>query len=310
MKTLIVGAGAMGSLFGGLLKLKDFDVTLVDVSQKHIEAVNKNGLLLENETGKHVIRIPAKYAHEISEKADLIIIFTKTYHTKSALESVKHLIDEDTYVLTVQNGLGNVEKVSEYVDPSRVIVGMTNHPSEFLAPGQIRSIGHGKTKIMSADKKMNQMLKSVCDAFNSAGLPCEISPDVFCDIWQKVAFNVALNSIGCVTYLTNGGIASVPEGVTLANRVVEEVVMVANKKGFNVKLDQVIASVEDALAHHKHHLGSMLQDVLAKRQTEIETLNGAVVKEAKQLGLSVPFTEALYYLVRIQEQTYNSRVNQ
>lgn len=309
MKILVVGAGAMGSLFGGLLKLKDYDVTLVDVSQKQIETVNKNGLSMETNTGKHVVRIPARYAHEIKEKSDLIIVFTKTYHTKSALESVKHLIDEDTFILTVQNGLGNVEKVSEFVKLSRIIVGMTNHPCEFIAPGQVRSLGHGKTKIMSADDKMNPMLESVCDAFNSAGLPCEISTDVWCDIWQKVAFNVALNSIGCITYLTNGGIASVPEGVTLAKQVVTEVVSVANRKGIKVNLEEVIASVEDAFIHHKHHMGSMLQDVLAKRQTEIETLNGAVVREAKKIGLAVPVTETLYYLVRIQEQTYDQRVN-
>jgi 2-dehydropantoate 2-reductase len=161
---------------------------------------------------------------------------------------------------------------------------------------------------MSADNKFNPMLEWVCEAFNSAGLPCEISPNVFCDIWEKVAFNVALNSIGCVTYLTNGGIASVPEGVTLAKRVAEEVVVVANRKGIQVKRDRVIATVDYALNNHKQHMGSMLQDVLAKRLTEIESLNGAVVKEAKNLGISVPTTETLYNLVKIQEQTYDIQI--
>jgi 2-dehydropantoate 2-reductase len=308
MNIVVVGAGAMGCLFGGLLKLKGYDITLIDVSKKQIEAINNNGLSIETDAEKYLVGIPAKYAHEITEKAELIIVFTKTYHTKKAMESVKHLIGENTFILTVQNGLGNVEKVSEFAKLSRIIVGMTNHPCDLLAPGQIRSLGHGKTKIMSADHKVNPMLESVCAAFNLAGLPCEISPNVFCDIWEKVAFNVSLNSIGCVTYLTNGGIASVKEGVTLAERVAEEVVAVAKRKGIKVKRDRVLDAVDYALNNHKQHMGSMLQDVLAKRLTEIESLNGAVVREARNLGISVPATETLYLLVKIQEQTYDIQV--
>lgn len=308
MRIYIVGAGAMGSFYGGRLKLNGCDVTLIDVSKDHIDAINQRGLLLETDGGSYLINIPARFASEIERKADLIILFTKTYHTKSALESIRHLINDDTYVLTLQNGLGNVEKINEFFDLSKIIVGITTHPSEFIAPGHIRSFGSGITKIISADGKMNYMLDTIYSIFNSSGLPCEISLTIYKDIWKKLAFNVALNSIGCVTYLTNGGIGSTNEGRLLVRKVIEEVVSVANKKGIDITVDEIMDSVENAIVNHKHHLGSMLQDVLAKRPTEIDTLNGAVVNEAKRLGMAVPTVETLYYLVKIQEQTFDERI--
>ncbi|MCR4429632.1 MAG: 2-dehydropantoate 2-reductase [Tepidanaerobacteraceae bacterium] len=309
MNIFVVGAGAMGCLFGGLLKLNGHDVTLIDVSQIQVDTINSNGLMIETDTGPKRVRIPARYASEVEEKAELILVFTKTYHTEEAMKSIRHLIGDNTYILTLQNGLGNLEKINKFVELSKIIIGMTNHPSDMVAPGHIRSIGKGKSKIMSADGKTHHMLGAVCKAFNEAGLPCEISPDIFCDIWEKVAFNVSLNSIGAATYLTNGGIASVPEGVELAKKVVEEVIMVANKKGIRAKQERVIAAVENALANHPNHKSSMLQDILAKRPTEIDSLNGAVAREAKTIGLSIPVTETLYCLVKIQEKTYGSQAS-
>lgn len=304
----MVGAGAMGCLFGGLLQLKGYSVTLVDVAKQQIEAINRNGLSIETNAGKHLLKTTVKYAKEIKDKADLIIIFTKTYHTLSALESVVHLIGENTYILTVQNGLGNVEKANEYVQLTKIIVGTTNYPCDLLAPGRIRSIGNGKIKLMGADKGLNSMVTFICNAFNLSGLVCEISTDVFCDIWEKVAFNVALNSISGATCLTNGGISSVKEGIALAKQAAKEVIAVANAKGIDANIESVIKEIDFALDNHKQHTSSMLQDLLAKRVTEIDSLNGFVLKEANGLGIFVPATEILYKIIKILEQTYDIKV--
>lgn len=288
MKIVVVGAGTMGCLFGGALKESGQDVVLVDVVPKQIEAINSNGLIMERNGKTSIVKVPAKYAREVRGDADMIIVFTKTYHTEKALASVKHLIGRDTYALTVQNGLGNVEKISAFVDPSQIIVGMTNHPSDLIGPGHIRSTGKGHCKIMGVGGNHSVMVEAICRIMNEAGLDCEISDDIFLAIWEKVAFNTALNTIGAVLYLNNGGIGSVPEGAALAKNIGREVVMVANKKGIKVNEADVSAAIDNALRNHPHHICSMTQDVLAQRPTEIESLNGAVIREARNMGLPIP----------------------
>lgn len=308
MKIAVIGAGAMGSLFGGVLSENDNEVTLIDVSKVHIEAINTNGLYLDTEEGARFIKVLARYANEINEKPDLIIIFTKTIYSKSALDSAKHLIGENTHIMTLQNGLGNAELLEQYVPKNRIIVGMTNFPSDLVGPGKVSSHGKGIVVAMSADKQDHKFLKEVEKTFNNAGLNCEITPKAFIHIWEKVAFNAAINTLTAVTRLRIGDVASTEQGYALAFEIAKEVISVANKTGIKAEIEVVNTNLEMAFEHHKDHMPSMMQDMLAKRQTEIESINGAVINKAEAVGVDVPVTRVMYSLIKLIQQKYEEQI--
>ncbi len=301
MRVGVLGAGAMGCLFGGLLHRAGHDVTLVDVSVEQIRAINEHGLILERDGEVLRIPVPARFAGEVAVAPDLLIVFTKTLHSRAALESARGFIGPATTLLTLQNGLGNAEIMEHFVPREHVVQGITTFPADLVSAGRVHSLGPGQTKIMALDGRVTPRLEEICSALDGAGLSCEISPGAAAAIWEKVAFNAALNTLTAVTGLTVGPIADSPEARDLARRIAGEVVRVANRKGIEADLVAVLKTMEGALAAHRGHQPSMLQDMAAHRRTEVESLNGAVVREAGALGMEVPFTEALYLLVRTLE---------
>ena len=147
MKITVIGAGAMGSLFGAYLGAGGNEVTLVDVWEEHVEAINKNGLLVEEENGPSVFRVPAVTETRHLGIQDLVVIFVKSYHTAGSLKSARNLLGENTVVLTLQNGLGNAEVISESSGDVTVIAGTTSHGATVLGPGRIRHAWSGETVI-------------------------------------------------------------------------------------------------------------------------------------------------------------------
>jgi len=304
MRIIVVGAGAMGSLYGGRLKESGQDVILVDIWPQHIETINTFGLKIEGENGIQIIPVPARFAHEIKEKADLLIIFTKTLHTEKALQSVLHLVHDKTMVMTLQNGLGNVEMLEKYFPPEKIIAGTTSFPSKLVGPGHVRSLGKGETRIMHLGNFTADRLEVIRKAMDEAGFNCTVTENLFPSIWEKVAFNAAMNSLTAVTRLTVGRLGSSAEGRSLAFQVAEEVLTVAEKKGLAVSREKVREMMIDAFAGHSDHMPSMLQDILAGKKTEIEAINGAVIREAAEAGCKVPATEILYKLVKVLEHSF------
>ena len=305
MDILVVGAGAMGSLYGGRLRESGYNVVLVDIWSQHIEAINANGLKIEGETGVQVISIPARFAHEVQEKADLLIVFTKTFHTEKALESVLHVLHDNTVTMTLQNGLGNIELLEKYFPRERIIVGTTNFPSDLVGPGYVRSLGAGETVIMQLDNCGINRVEAVNKILNDAGFNCKVTDNIYPSIWEKVAFNAAMNSLTAVTGLTVGQLGLSADGRNLAFQVADEVLNVAESKGIAVNKERVKEMMDGAFIKHFDHQPSMLQDLKAGKMTEIDSINGAVVREAKKIGCAVPATEVLHKLVRILEQSRN-----
>jgi 2-dehydropantoate 2-reductase len=302
MKIAIVGAGAMGSLFGGLLAERGHSVTLIDVNVAHLEAIRANGLRLHTDDGdRHIHALQACQPSQAEGSPDLMLVFTKTLHTASALAGVAHLIGADTHVLSLQNGLGNVEVIQRHVAPSRILIGVTTWPADLVGPGHVHSHGQGVVRLMSADGSEHPMLAKVAGALADAGLACTADPAVWTAIWEKVAFNAALNSICAVSHCTVDQLGVIDDGQDLAYSVVEEVLAVAQAQGIAVDQDACAARVADAISRHVGHKPSMLQDVLAGRKTEVEAINGAVVAAAVRSGIPVPCTRTLLRLVRLVE---------
>lgn len=302
LRISILGAGAMGSLFGGLLAEAGHAVELLDVNPAQIAAVRERGLLIRNDAGERRLALPIMRPEEATTQPDWLIVFTKAMHTQGALESARHLIGPQTRLLSLQNGLGNAEKLAAFADASRIAIGMTTVPADLVAPGEVHSHGESKTRVVMLDAGNDAALAALAAALNAAGLPGAVDPDAVVAIWEKVAFNVALNSLCAVTQRTVGGLGGAAEGRQLAHAVASEVLAVAQAEGLAVLAQRTHATIDHALDHHGGHKPSMLQDLLAKRPTEIETLNGAVVRVAEKHGIAAPRTEALYALVKMAEQ--------
>lgn len=302
LRISILGAGAMGSLFGGLLAEAGHDVELLDVNPTQIAAVREHGLLIRNDAGERRLAVPIMRPEEARAQPDWLIVFTKAMHTQGALAAARHLIGPHTRLLSLQNGLGNAERLAAFADGSRIAIGMTTVPADLAAPGEVHSHGESRTRVVMADGSEDAALDALAAALTGAGLPCAVDPDASVAIWEKVAFNVALNSLCAVTRRTVGALGGDAGGRQLAHAVASEVLAVAQAEGLAVSLERAHATIDHALDHHGGHKPSMLQDLLAKRPTEIETLNGAVVRAAGHRGIEVPRTETLHALVKMAEQ--------
>jgi 2-dehydropantoate 2-reductase len=304
MDISVVGAGAMGCLFGARLAEGGHRVTLIDVRADHVDAIRQHGLVVEENGKERVVRLDATVPERAREQAELVVLFTKAFQSEAALSGTRQVIGPQTWVLSLQNGLGHVETIEKFAEPRRIAVGTTTVPSDAAGLGRVRTRGSGNTKIMAVEGGISEPLRRIAAALTQSGLPCEISEQVWVNIWEKLAFNAALNSLTAVTGLTVGQLGGTGEGAAIAHRVAEEVTSVAKRKG--IAADHGAAAREIAMAFREHgdHKPSMLQDVQAKRQTEIESINGAIVREAERLGVPVPCTAMLYRLVRLLEQTY------
>lgn len=301
MKINILGAGAMGSLFGGLLADARHDVTLLDVSNAQIDAIREHGLLIATDAGERRVRLPIQRPEEAVGEPDWLIVFTKTLHTVAALEGSRHLIGPSTRLLSLQNGLGNADKLAAFADSSRVAIGMTTVPADLSAPGEVHSHGQGTIRLVMSDGHYDESLHTLAGALDAAGLPCSVDPATPSAIWEKVAFNTALNSLCAVTRRSVGALGMDPGGRRLAHAVAGEVLTVARAEGHDVSDERTSSTIDYALDHHLQHKPSMLQDLLSGRETEIDTLNGAVVRVATKHGLMVPRTEMLCVLVKMHE---------
>jgi 2-dehydropantoate 2-reductase len=321
MKIAILGAGAMGSLFGGLLAEAGAHVALLDVNQQHLDAIHHDGLLLDTQNpveAAHIRRIAQLAAcrpEQFTDVPDLLMIFTKTHQIAAALASARHLLGPATWVLTLQNGLGNVEAISAFVPKDRILVGVTTLPADFLAPGSVRSHGGGQIRMGHAAPTGNAiasghathpsaddcMLCQIVDLFLRAGLRATADRSVWAAIWEKVAFNAALNALCAVTGCTVEQIELVLSGPDLAHAVVAEAIAVAHAQGIPADLDRTQSMVQRSFKTHAGHQPSMLQDINAHRRTEIESINGAIVHAAAQHNIPVPYTQMLYTLVRLIE---------
>lgn len=312
MRIAILGAGAMGSLFGGLLAESGEAVTLIDVNDAHLDAIRRDGLRIDDDRGERRIRALQAMRPEAATAAaspdtpfDLLIVFTKSLHTRVALDGVRALLTPRTHVLTLQNGLGNVETLNAFVPLERILVGVTTWPADAAGPAHVRSHGAGTIRMMTADGAARPFATAVADALSRAGLACTLDADVWAAIWEKVAFNAALNTLCAVTGCTVDQLGNHHDGPRLALAIAAETAAVARANGIAVDGERIARNVEHAIGEHRGHRPSMLQDVLAGRRTEIDAISGKVVAAARETGVAVPHTETLLALVRLIDARVN-----
>jgi len=304
MKIAIIGAGAMGSLFGALLRKAKADVRLLDVWPEHVEAINENGLRVEWEGKTRTISARAFTDPADIGIADLILIFVKSTQTRVAAEIAKKLADETTLVMTLQNGLGNADTLAQVMGRGRIIAGTTSHGATMLGPGHIRHAGRGPTVIGMWDGPDNGRIERVVDLFTTAGIEIKANADIRKIIWEKLLVNVGINAITALTHIKNGRILDLEVTRDLCRTAVEEAATVAEALGISVKND-IVAHVYHVAGATAKNRSSMGQDVDHGRPTEISAINGAVVSAAGKAGIPVPVNQTLTTLVETLQAHYS-----
>jgi 2-dehydropantoate 2-reductase len=304
VRVAVVGSGAVGSLFAANLSLlDDVEVWAYDLAQEHVDAINRDGLRLSG-AGEVLGRPHATADASELPPCDFGIVATKCLHTEAAISATAHAF-ADGCVATVQNGVGNEEVLAEYVE--RVIRGTTFPAGRVVEPGHVQWDVKGDTTLgpFEARPAPRDEIERLADACTRAGMPTHAVADARGAQWRKVIFNAATNPIGALTQLTHGRVCERPDLRTLVSQLVDEGKAVAEAQGITLDADpeQLIdhAAKPEVAYDHK---ASMLQDVLARRPTEIDWLNGGIVRFGDEHGVETPLNRAVWALVKGLEASW------
>jgi 2-dehydropantoate 2-reductase len=304
MRVCIVGCGAVGSLFAANLgTLDDVEVWAYDLARDHVDAINRDGLRLTG-AGEVVGKVRATTDATELPACDFGIVATKAMHTDAAIAATAHAF-ADGAVASVQNGIGNEEVLARHVD--RVIRGTTFPAGKLVSPGVVQWDVKGDTTFGPFEAKPagTDPIRELADACTRAGMPAEAVADARGPQWRKVIFNAATNPLGALTGLTHGRVCERPPLRQLASRLVDEGKAVATAQG--IVLDSDPEELIDYAARPEvayNHKASMLQDVEARRQTEVDFLNGGIAEFGGRLGVPTPANEMIWALVKGVEASW------
>jgi 2-dehydropantoate 2-reductase len=302
MKVCIVGCGAVGSLFAAhLAQVDDVEVWAYDVVQPHVDAINERGLKL---VGEAEITGTVRATSDASKlpACDFGIVATKSMYTRAAIEASAHAF-ADGAVASVQNGVGNEEVIAEYVQ--RVIRGTTFPAGHVTEPGVVHMDTRGDTWLGPFEPKPASMdaVTQLAEAITAGGMNTKALPDARGAQWTKLIFNAATNPLGALTRLTHGRLCELPDTRRLITQLVDEGKAVAGALGITLDSDP------DELVDHAakvayEHRASMLQDVLAERATEVDALNGGIVRFGEEQGVPTPMNQAIAALIKGLERSW------
>jgi 2-dehydropantoate 2-reductase len=302
MHFAVIGAGNMGCVYGANLARIGEDVTMIDVWEDHVNAMRAGGLQMSGLHGDFVAKVDATMHPAEAKKADVAIITVNAYNTRDAAEAAKALLKDDGFALTLQNGLGNVEVLTEVLGQDRVMAGLTFHSGDLKAPGQVTHTNKGPTYLGELNKVKSERLQAVYDRMHKADVEPVLEDDIMATIWGKFVHNCGLNAICAITNLRPGHIREVPELDEFQTLIIEEVLALVQAKGIQIPEKNPLKFIKEYSAV-KFHRVSMKQHLDRGRMTEIDALNGYVVRESEKLGLKAPYNDALTKLMKGRHHT-------
>ena len=304
MKIVIIGAGAMGGLFAARLAAAGEDVLVVDVWAEHVETIRTQGLILE--TGEGEVRTKPAAVTRVEDlaacAADLVIVFVKSGMTAAAARSAQTILGPVGRVLTLQNGLGNAEMIAEVFGADRVLAGTTAQGATLIGPGRIRHGGRGDTHIGRLTGPVDDFCREAAMILSRAGIPAIAEDAVQSLIWGKLVINVGINALTALLRFTNGQLNDHAETRELVKLAVAEAVQVAAASDVRLPYDNAVEKVLAVAAATATNRSSMLQDILRGRATEIDAINGALVREGVRLGVPTPVNATLTLLIKALEK--------
>lgn len=305
--TIVGGAGAMGGVWSSRLSTAGHDVAILDVAKEALAAINQDGLIVEQKDGSAPsFRIKATDRPDEIGVSDAVVFFTKAHHTAAAADLARPTVGPKTTVVSLQNGWGNSDALAQIYPAEQIAMGVTYHSAKVVAPGRIaHTADAGPTFIGPyVDGAPLDRAAAVGEAMTGAGITTTVTPAVKTEVWKKLVLNSATLPIAGLTRLTTGEMGSNEPVLRVADVLAGEAAAVARALGFDVDTDERIAAIRGLLAKGGPGKASMLQDVEAQRKTEIEVVNGAVVREGDRLGIPVPMNRAMVALIGGLERSW------
>jgi 2-dehydropantoate 2-reductase len=296
----IIGAGALGSVIGGSLAEADNDVLLVNRNRAHVDAINRDGLTIRTDGKDRAVAIRAAIPAEVGEPADLVIVLVKSFHTAEAVREAIGLVDPNTTVLSLQNGLGHEDILIGLVGRDRVIAGKTYIGGVMFGPGHVIAGVDGKETIIGElDGRISPRIERIAATFEAAGMKLVVSRNIMGAMWDKLLVNIATGALSGITRLAYGGLYAVPELEVAAMAAVAEAIAVAKASG--IALETVHprdAWVKAGSGLPPEFKASMLQSLEKGSVTEVDFINGAVVRAGAKAGVPTPVNATLVACVK------------
>lgn len=309
MKIVIVGPGALGCLVAASFKARTKEeIWLFDYSAERAKKIAGDGIKVEGIGGPLNVKVNVTSDPKDIGVADLIIFCVKSYSTEDASRLIKDMVGEDTSVLTLQNGIGNVQILNDHFGADKVVAGITNHGATLLGTSHVRHAGRGDTIIGKSGGKLSGALRNIANLLSKAGFETKVSKDIDSVIWSKLVINVGINAVTAITRLNNGRLVEHEWAKVLLRGAVGEAVKVVRRKRIKIAYDDPIQKVESVCRATATNVSSMLQDILNRKRTEIDFINGAIVRQGKASGIPTPVNETLSSLVNLIENSYDKAV--
>ena len=300
MKIAVLGAGAMGSIYGGHLSLNN-DVYMIDKKQELVDTINNDGLKLFENNNDVIYNPKAVTESKNIGEVDLVILFVKSLYSRTALMENSHIIGGNTYVMTLQNGAGHEDITSEFVPMERIIIGTTEDNGAILDTGYVRRGGKGKTNIGMLLPDSNNMLEKVKEVFDSCGFDTHIYSNIQQLIWDKLFTNVSLSALTGVLQVPMGFIAQDEYAWNMAVTLIKEAMAVAKAMGLDFDEAEMIERVKNTSLGSPEGRTSIYTDLSKGRPTEVNTISGAVVKAGDKVGVPVPSHKMIVNIVHAME---------
>ena len=308
MHVAVLGAGAMGSLFGGLLAEGGLKVTLIDPWQEHIEAIKADGLKMVGFGGDRYIPIGATTNAADVTEADLVFVQCKANFNAEAAASIRHLFENssDTVAISFQNGLGNEEQLAEYFGEDNVLGGLTAQGANIEEAGVVRNHAELPSYIGEMGGGVSDRVKSIAEQLSAAGLPTIPSEHIRLDIWRKLMANIAISAVSGITGLNIGQIFNEHLADAVSYAALEEAIAVANASGVDLSVEDAHAILGKIAGPNgtPGNKSSLRVDIENRRPREIDYIHGAVVALGHKHGVAVPVNETLVKLVHGRQARY------
>lgn len=296
MQIAVIGAGNIGCVYGANLARIGEQVTLIDVWEEHVRQIRAHGLRMDGLHGEFTAMLGAVTDPAEAPKADVAVICVNTYNTRDAARAAGVALKDSGYALTLQNGVGNVEILTEILGAGRVMAGLSFHSGDLKAPGHVSHTNQGPTYLGELDRSRSPRLLAIAEMLAKADLEPVLEPDIMVTIWSKFVHNCGINAICAITNLRPGHIREIPALDEFQSHIINETLALVRRKGIALPDPDPLSTIK-AYCAKKFHRVSMFQHLERGRQTEIDALNGYVARESRKLGLAAPFSEALTMLM-------------
>jgi 2-dehydropantoate 2-reductase len=308
LNVAVLGAGAMGCLFGGLLAEKGLKVTLIDVWKEHIDAINKNGLKMDGFGGDRFIKINATNDPKSIGPVDVVIVMCKATALEQALTNAKNIVGNKTVLMSFQNGIGHEAIMQNIVGVNKVLGGTTTQASNILGPGHIKNHASLPSWIGEYEGGFSDRVKDIAETFTAYGLETIASDNVKKRKWMKLFALTAVGPLSAIfdmhhteLYVTNKESKLARE---LGKQIILETRKVAQADGVEVSEDECLEMFLKIVDSNQTNKSSMAFDIQFKRKSEIDFINGSVSKIGKKHGVPTPLNDMLYKIIKVKEGSF------